>query len=427
MIVGQSTLLIGYLFWILLFPNFYGVFDTRGAILLNLTIMVWPITYLFMNKKTLIITLNKNSITFKKMMVVPCYFIVAIPIGMMVGIIFNDNKIIIRDFFELHRPFYWIIIFVTSYKFFLKGYDHPSIRKLLIAVFLTCVTMGLFQYFQINFKFLSQYIKQENYYSLRIAAPFPNPYDYGFVMVFFSLYFLNFFLNTRNKMYFMLFAFSGIMILLTQSRSMFGAFALVNLFLVPVFSLFVFGSIMRGRLTKTDLLIFAIPLSVIFFGTLILVNFEDNLKYLFAGFRKIAANPLYNGVTSNRIDQLSEILASIVKNPVTLLFGNGPAKGVLNDVESIYSYYLFRYGVCGLLIGFLLPALYASKCSKMVAKTYQRRSPQYIFFRSLQLWFLAVPMISLANNHTEQIRVSALYILLIGLVAARRDSLRGAT
>ena len=38
------------------------------------------------------------------------------------------------------------------------------------------------------------------------------------------------------------------------------------------------------------------------------------------------------------------------------------------------------------------------------------------------LWFLIVPLISLGNNHTEQIRVSFLYLLLLGLVAARYDN-----
>lgn len=422
--VGRSKLLLVYLFWILLFPNFYGILDTRGAILLNLTLMIMPIIYLSIYKKNPLIIYNKNKISFNKLMLIPCYFILAIPIGMAIGIIVNDNVIILRDFFEIHRPFYWIIIFITSYSFFSTSFDEPSIRKILIVVFLICATMGLFQLFQINFTFFNQYIKQENYYRLRIAAPFPNPYDYGFVIVFFSLYFLVFFINTRKKLYFMLFILSGILIALTQSRSMVGAFVLVNLFLFPVFALFAFGSIMRGRLTITDFFIFLIPLCVIILGILALVTYADNLKYLIAGFKKIANNPLYNGVTSNRIDQMSEIIASIMYNPISLLFGNGPAKGELNDVESIYSYFLFRYGVMGLLLGFLLPAIYVSKCSKIVAETYHRKSTQYLFFRSLQLWFLAVPMISLANNHTEQIRVSALYILLIGLVAARRDSLR---
>jgi hypothetical protein len=425
MIVAKSTLLVGYLFCILLFPNFYSMLDTRGAILLNIMLMILPIIFLSINKKNPLIIYNKNKISFNKMMVVPCYFILAIPFGMVIGLIVNDNVIIVRDFFEIHRPFYWAIIFMTSYNFFLYSFDEPSIRKVLIVAFLICATMGLLQFFQVNFTFFNLYIKQENYYRLRIAAPFPNPYDYGFVIVFFALYFLTFFVNTRKKMYLVLFILSGILVALTQSRSMFGAFVFANLFLFPVFAIFAFGSITRGRLINTDLLIFLIPFCVILIGTVALLSFEDNLKYLFAGFRKIAANPLYNGVTSNRIDQMSAITSMVFNNPLTLLFGNGPAKGELNDVESIYSYYVFRYGIMGLLVGFLLPALYASKCSKIMASTYHRKSTQYLFFKSLQLWFLVVPMISIANNHTEQIRVSALYILLIGLVAARRDSLRG--
>lgn len=84
--------------------------------------------------------------------------------------------------------------------------------------------------------------------------------------------------------------------------------------------------------------------------------------------------------------------------------------------HKLFVFYLF--------LGLLFQALYSSYCSKIVAKTYSYRSNEYICFRFLQLWFLAVPLICHASNHTEQKRVSFFYALLLNLVAARWDELR---
>ena len=367
---------------------------------------------------------SESHLSFNNYIKVPIYFIFAIPFGIILGIWLLGNNLVIRDIFEFHRPIFWLIVFSTGYFYFAKSFNEPVIRRVIISIFLICATMGICQFLTVNLAFFNLYIKAENYFSFRIAAPFPNPYDYGFVMIFMSLYFMCLFLNTSKAIYLFLIILSGALIALTQSRSMVLAFLLANILLLPLFASFVFGSIFRGRLSRTDLLIILVPLLIISVGTFAVLYFQDNFRYLVRGFMKMAANPMYNGVTGSRLDQMSYILSTITQNPILVLFGNGPAKGEYDSMESIYVYFLFRYGVIGLIVGFLFPALYSSYCSKIVAKTYSHRSNEYIFFRFLQFWFLAVPLISIANNHTEQIRVSFFYTLLLGLVAARRDALK---
>lgn len=420
----RSTLFSMYLYFGLFFPNFYGFLGTLGAILINLSLIIFPVLYLILTRRVKLKFLSESHTAFRNYFKIPIYFILAIPISMVIGIYFLDNNLIIRDFFELHRPFYFIIIFTTSYFFFSKNFYGPSINRNILCIFILLATMGLFQFFNFSFAFYDLYIKEENFFSRRITAPFPNPYDYGFVMIFMSLYFMCMYLNNGKTIYLIFVIFSAILIAFTQSRSMLFSFVLTNIIILPFFASFVFGSLVRGKFSQIDLRIALIPLMMLFFGFISILTFQDNFTYLVRGIIKIIANPMYNGVTSNRIDQLAYILFEISKNPILTLFGNGPAKGEMDDVESIYSYFLFRYGLIGLLIGFLFPALYSSYCSQVVAKTYVHGSYEYILFRSLQLWFLVVPLISLGNNHTEQIRVSFLYILLLGLVAARVDALR---
>lgn len=422
--LNRHKLFLVYLFWGLLFPNFYSIFDTRGAILVNASLMLMPIIYLIISQKTTLRFQSESHLSFNNYIIVPLYFIFAIPFGMILGIWLLGNNLVIRDFFEFHRPIYWLIIFSTGYFYFVKTFNETIIRRTIISIFLICAIMGICQFLTVNFAFFNLYIKQENYFALRIAAPFPNPYDYGFVMIFMSLYFMCLFLNTSKPFYLFLIILSGVLIALTQSRSMVLSFVLANILLLPLFASFVFGSVFRGRLSRADLLIILIPLLLVTIGVIAILNFQADLRYLVRGFMKIAANPLYNGVTGSRVDQMSYIFSTITQNPILVLFGNGPAKGEYDSMESIYSYFVFRYGVLGLIVGFLFPALYSSYCSKIVAKTYSYRSNEYIFFRFLQIWFLVVPLISIANNHTEQIRVSFFYTLLLGLVAARMDALK---
>ena len=422
--LSRQTLFLIYLYFGLLFPNFYGVLNTRGAILVNLSLMIFPIFYLIITRKTKLQFPFESYLAFRNYTLIPLYFILSIPAAMVLGVWFLDNKLIIRDFFELHRPFYWLIIFITSYFFFAKGFHELSVRKVIISIFLICAVMGLFQFLKFSWPFYNLYIKEANFLARRITAPFPNPYDYGFVMIFMSLYFMCMYLNTRKMMYLIFVTCSAILIALTQSRAMLASFVLTNIAILPFFASFYFGSIFRGRFSRVDLMTVLLPLAILILGITAILSLQDSFKYLINGIAKIMVNPIYNGVTDNRIDQLVYILSKISTNPVLMLFGNGPAKGEMDDVESIYSYFLFRYGVIGLFVGFLFPALYSSYCSQIVAKTYARGSYEYILFRFLQLWFLVVPLISLGNNHTEQIRVSFLYILLQGLVAARVDASR---
>jgi hypothetical protein len=421
-ILNRQTLFLVYLYFGLLFPNFYGILNTRGAILVNLLLMIFPILYLIVTRKANLQLPFNNCLAFRNYIKIPLYFILSIPTAMFLGLWFLDNNLIIRDFFELHRPVYWLIIFVTSYFFFAQNFHEPSIRRVIISIFLICAIMGVFQFLKFNFPFYNLYIKENNFLARRITAPFPNPYDYGFVMLFMATYFMSMYINTRKMIYLIFVTVSAILIALTQSRSMLFSFILTNILILPFFASLHFGSIFRGRISRVDIIVILIPILLMAFGFTAIQSFQDNFKYLINGIAKIMVNPIYNGVTDNRIDQLSFILSKISTNPILMLFGNGPAKGEMDDVESIYSYFLFRYGVVGLIVGFLFPAFYSSYCSKLIAKTYARGSYNYVFFRFLQLWFLVVPVISLGNNHTEQLRVSFLYTLLLGLVAARMDA-----
>ena len=45
--INTQTLFVYYIFFGLLFPNFYGILNTRGAIVLNVSIILLPIFYIY--------------------------------------------------------------------------------------------------------------------------------------------------------------------------------------------------------------------------------------------------------------------------------------------------------------------------------------------------------------------------------------------
>ena len=420
MTINSRTLFIVYLFFGLLFPNFYGTFNTKGAIILNALLILMPILYILFKKRLRFP--DSSLVHYRLFLLVPFYLLLTIPFSMALGVYFLENNLVIRDFYELHRPVYWFVVFTTSYVYFLTDVSEKQVRRFLITIFIICAALGTLQFFKVGYDFFQLYIKESNYLAQRITAPFPNPYDFGFVMIFFCIYFLSLFNTQKNIGYFLLFLFASILILLTQSRSMLASYILVNIILLPIFSIIYFSRLTSFKLSKTDRNILLLPIIITLLGIWIVVTYADQFKYLINGIYKILKNPVYNGVTDNRIDQLIYIILEITNNPILTLFGNGPAKGEMDDVESIYTYYLFRYGIFGLIIGFLYPAFLGSWCARKMARRFRRGALEYTMFRVFQMWFMIVPLISLGNNHTEQIRVSFLYTVLLGFVAARADS-----
>ena len=181
--MNKYKLFLFYLFWGLLFPNFYSIFYTRGAILVNASLMLMPIIYLILSQKTTLRFQSEGHLSFNNFIKVPLYFIFAIPFGMLLGIWLLGYTLVIRDFFELHRPIYWILFFPQAISTF--KVSRAVIRRVIICIFLI-LQLWEFANFSKLITHFNIYIKSENYFAFRIAAPFTNPYDYGFVMIFMS-------------------------------------------------------------------------------------------------------------------------------------------------------------------------------------------------------------------------------------------------
>lgn len=407
-----------YFFLAILIPNFYQFLNTRGAIFLNALLMTIPLIFFVLSRKnkfTFSIAQNTALLLF---FLIQIWFFANINIGMLVGLASTGNDLNIRDFFELHRPVYNIIIFFVFYLLANQYWEKVNIKKTIDVAFLIIVLHGVIQYFQILEPITLSFIKHTNFSSGRLSAPFPNPYDFGFVMIFFCLYFFWEWIN-GNKKFPYKFLIGSILIALTQSRSIALSYLLIFTIVIPIISIYLKIRGKSNGLIKS----LSLPLLVLIASFLLIEYYGNNLQYLVNGFIKIINNPLNNGVSTARVEQFIYALNYGPSNYLQLLLGNGPSKGTMDDVESIYTFYIFRYGFTGLIFCFFIILALGIYCCDRIIKNQHPTNFESIQFQAFQIWLLLIPICSFGSNHTEQIRVSFMYLAMIGIILGRYDSL----
>jgi len=412
--IGLTLILIS-----LLLPNFYNYLNTSGAILLNgLLILILASLLIIQLKNKILFKSQISKDIFTLYIILLGSFLLLIPISSFIGIFVNDNIIILRDFYELHRPVFYLLIFIFMYLSFRDKNLLDKIHIPINIIFGIIVLIGMLQFFRVLPDLTMSYTKLSNHVTRRISAPFPNPYDYGFVMIFFSIYYFMQLIEIGKK-YLLFFLLASLMVLLTQSRASFIGLLTTFLVFIPVYLLFYSIKFNPLRIHRRYLFLIFFLLLTITAGLTIVLVFSDSFLYLIKGIEKIFENPIYNGVTTARWEQIAFIKTQLEDSFATVLLGNGPSKGVMDDVESIYSYFIYRYGLIGLLFGFLIPIFFTAMLSNSMAIKF-RDNPQRIgFLLAVTIWLIVVPIISIAGNHTEQIRVSFLHYSLIAFIVAQ--------
>lgn len=209
-----------------------------------------------------------------------------------------------------------------------------------------------------------------------------------------------------------------IMFVLPQSRSVAGTF-LVGFFVVLPMVLFLLEFNLKRLVVSKKLFLFAIlMLVVLIFFVVSIPYLLENFRYLTGQFVRLLEGEGIGRSGSIRLEQFLFALEKAASNPLIMLFGNGPAKSELEYVESIYNYQFYRYGVVGFLLYFVsligLGVFFAWKILMRIG----RHHAAYPFFLTLLVWFLIIPLMSVGNNFTEQIRLSFFFYSMLGLLAA---------
>jgi hypothetical protein len=396
-------------FYALFFPSFHSVFGTTGAILVNGGILGLAASYFLLLQRGVVrFQSGSEREAVIAVLAILLYYLAAIAFAAA----FLSEQVIFRDIYEVHRPALHMLVFLLPLFLIRQLDDLRTVERWLGVAFVIIVLIGLNQYTR-TFDLISElYTKPANVTSRRVSAPFGNPYDYAFVMTFFCLFFLFKLLWTRRFVYAVLCFVSIAGVLLTQSRAVFGALVVALAVIAP--SVLIFEA--RHRLTvlrvpKRIVLFSAVVLALAGGGTYVYSEYSDHLTYLITGIERVAQGQEMRSL-SVRQQQFAVTLARADENVLVALFGNGPSKGVMEYVESVYAYYLFRYGFLGLLLVFATPLLLSIV---LLGRTINRKVPHKALLLAVLCWFLVIPVASIGNNFTEQFRISFLYYFFLGM------------
>ncbi|ODP96831.1 hypothetical protein BGL48_15715 [Salinivibrio sp. SS3] len=405
-----------FLFAILM-PPFHAKFGSSGAIIVNGILLValsLILSVSLSNKSYVYSGVEKRNLLIYFTPLLILQFL--IPISMTTGLVFGGVNLIQRDFYELYKPLLCILVLTFSITFFSKNESIVALEKLLLLIFFLVSLIGINQLFSFSDIVSMSYTKAHNISSRRISAPFVNPYDYAFFITFFVYYFFSkvIFVSFR---YIPLFLASIVMLILPQSRSVAVGF-LIGFFVIMPIVLFYLG--FKGhtlRISKKLMIFFGLFLFVLLFFIFSIPFLLDNFSYLTGQFVRLIDRGEVGSSAGIRLQQFLFAIDKGVNQPLILIFGNGPAKDEMEYVESIYNYLLYRYGLVGTFSYFFLIVI-ASYQSLRVCKKIGENHKYYSLFLCVFLWLISIPLLSVGNNFTEQLRLSYFYYMLLGLVAA---------
>lgn len=401
----------------MIMPSFHVFFGSSGAAIVNGGVLLGITVYFLTNGlvKDHVGRLSINSY-FGMYALLLLSFLALIPISMLSGLIFGNISINNRDFFEFLKPIFNFLVFVFAFYTFNNTQTLEKFEKLLLFIFVVVILIGLNQYLRI-FDLISElYTKAHNISTKRVSAPFVNPYDYAFFMSFYVLYFL-FKVLFDSPRYLVLLFVAIVFVLLPQSRAVVGGIMLTFIVVLPSLLCVLGVNLLKLTVDKSILYLGAILLFFLLLIGFFLPYLIEGFPYLTGQFVRFFESGEIGKSGQIRLDQFYFALGKASDSIALLLFGNGPAKDEMEYVESIYNYYFYRYGIVGITIYFLSLALSIFLCFKIL-KNITLHSHFTPLFLAIFVWLVSIPILSVGNNFTEQIRTSFFFYSVLGLITA---------
>ena len=344
-------LIILYTFCVPVFPTQVGAI---GNILINGLLIIFLFPVLFFRINEISIEFRKNSY-FNVMIVLYAFYFFLILFSLLIGALSADSVLIIRDFYEFHKPVLYLFIFSSIYILYYKNPESIDFTKFIYLIF---VILVFFAYIQTNHyrAFSLLYIDTIIYNSNRLTAPFGNPYDHAFVAMFFCIFFFYKYIFSSLK-FIIPFLISCWMMLETGSKSNAFGFLIIFIIFIPLIIIFSNIRFKKKIFFLSNLIIVPIIYFLFDFSEVISRNYSmiyDQLSDFFT-----EGNIGDSG--SARIEQLNIVFERAINNPLLALFGNGPSKGLelgfyksgdiyySEHLESAFVYIFYRYGFLGIL------------------------------------------------------------------------------
>lgn len=335
-------------------------------------------------------------------------------------IAFQSTPVVIGDIYELQRPVLHLLCFFLPLVLIRTRGDLEVVERLVVFSFLAMFILATAQILRVIDPVAVLYTKQFNIQSRRATLPFVNPYDLAFVTTLPSFFFaVRVVVHGRWRDAF-LFGASLLLIAFTQSRSVFGGYVVGLVVLFPtVLVAGAVGQVARFQIPARVLRAGVVAIAAISFSVAAVFYVRESFDYLISGYERVLTGYALNSLNI-RLAQLSQTVQLAGADWSVALFGNGPAKSLVRNLESTYVFYMFRYGVIGLLLIKLLPIGVVLRELLITPRVLWTRGRFAPLLFALTIWYLTVPLMSLGNNFAEQVRVSFLFWGLMGVAVRAR-------
>ena len=321
--------------------------------------------------------------------------------------------VVAADFFELTKPVAFLLFF-WLYRYSLV--DIELIEKQTIrALWVVFLLLSLWSV--LSFIFPSQFYpleillyKRESMAVHRGKAigSFSQTYHFAFCLLLPLALSLIAFVREFRVKYLVGFLLVLLAMLLTQSRSMYicTAVCVVVCMFLPVH----YKNLRSG--SRSLLLLLSLGAGI---GCVVLYYFDDiavQLKYAVEGFMSMA-----DGQNNSVNIRQSQVEWAIENNPFVVL-GAGIGKGEMM-LESFYSLYYYRYGLCGVVLSLLLTLRTAWAAYVVASKEYYNHRKLSYFYFSLSVFYALTPLATLSSCHMDSPKISLIFYGLMGLVYAK--------
>jgi hypothetical protein len=373
------------------------------TLLIGMFSLVMIFYNVFLNKKKYDLSSQKNLLTF------------LIFLGAMSSLsVFFD---VLNGFFAVSY-FYQICFFfiiVTIVVLFSSVSDNSCRREYELNSYFNfflkcCFIISIFSLWEVYYDksyLITQYLYKKDRLVIRELATgtFGITYFFSYFLLIPIFYYLSLFLRKLNFKSLIMFLFYTFILLKTQSRTMF----LVYFIGIAIFPFFGTAKIIEVR--------FRYLLFLLFFGSLfsvcIYIYWEiliESFYYIYNGLDILFQTGFDlsgNSVSSHNI-RLNQILNALNLQFEVPLIGRGIGSEEGIALESIYSMYIYRYGVISLVLFFVLLGTILHRLSYL-ARVFKHNDTISSFIMSLTCFYFLSPLALTSSASHDTIRLAVVF------------------
>lgn len=403
---------IDFLTLLSIFVLFFPQFQLNFGLLLEQVMTIGVTTVIFF------LCISKRMTAHKTAAIIALIFLIIFSVDLLRSL----DILITNDFFEYIKPFSFLLYFYFGYSELKSDISVIKFQKVFFILFIIVGLLGILEarFLPINNLF-SKIYKFPGWGVYRKAVfSFISPYCLATILVLPILYSFFCFFATKKIRYFISFIILVYAMLLTQSKTVLLGFILTFIILIIIvgFKKWIIGrkQLLLISYTFVACIVITVPI-IISIAKTRFTYLYDGLSVFFKALSSMNIEKIMNAQPTTRL-RYEQLLFAIEHQDDFPLIGVAIGKKVLMP-ESFYALYLYRTGLLGMTIHFLM-IFYAGKRALILAEYYANHKTNennvylYCFYISIVIFFISLIFSYFSSAVTDQTRVAFFFYIIIG-------------